>query len=415
MTANRPRPPRELAPPTLVEDTRSLEELAKVLERTTEIAVDTEADSFYRYRERVCLVQITAGEQDYVVDPSQGASLAPLGAVFGDPRRTKVFHDGEYDVLILKRDYGFCFAGLFDTRIASAALGVASPGLASVVRARFGLELDKSLQRSDWSKRPLTRSQIAYAQQDTHYLIPLMHELRPELQARDRMAIVEGECRRLEALEAVTREFNADEFIRIQGARKLEPLAQQVLRELFVLRDELARARDVPPFKVLGNATLLTIAASRPHSLRRLEGIENLSPKIVKRLGSALVEAVERSEKRGPLREAPILPSRTGTDHLNEADLELHDRLRNWRNERASHEGIDSSLVLNRLVLVHLAEAKPRTLEALRCIEGLLEWQAQRYGREILELVAAFERDLADGRLRLTRRRRRRAPAKGSE
>ena len=117
-----------LPPPVLVEDQASWEELFRKLEAAEEIAIDTEADSFYRYQERVCLIQITVADEDYLVDPLCSFDLVGLGEVLADPAKTKVFHDGEYDVLILKRDYGFTFSGLFDTRVAAAALGLARAG-----------------------------------------------------------------------------------------------------------------------------------------------------------------------------------------------------------------------------------------------------------------------------------------------
>src|SRR5262245_4234323 len=100
----------DLPPPILVEDARGLERLLEDLERQREIALDTEADSFFNFREKVCLLQVTAEDRDYLVDPLAGLDVAPLGTMLADPARTKVFHDGEYDVLILKRDFGFEFA-----------------------------------------------------------------------------------------------------------------------------------------------------------------------------------------------------------------------------------------------------------------------------------------------------------------
>ena len=89
--------------------------------------------------------------------------MTPLGKVLADERKTKVFHDGEYDILILKRSFGFRFAGLFDTRVAAAALGASNPGLASVLGEYFGIQVDKSMQRSNWSARPLSEQQVRYA------------------------------------------------------------------------------------------------------------------------------------------------------------------------------------------------------------------------------------------------------------
>jgi len=203
----------DLPPPTVVAEAAALERLLRELEGAREVAVDTEADSFFNFREKVCLVQITAGERDWLVDPLARIDLAPLGRMLSDPRITKVFHDGEYDILILKRDFGFEFRNLFDTRVAAAALGIESPGLAAVLHARFGIELDKSLQRSNWSARPLSQQQISYARLDTHFLLPLMHEQRAELEQRGRAMIVEGECSRLEKLVPTEPTFSPDEFV----------------------------------------------------------------------------------------------------------------------------------------------------------------------------------------------------------
>ena len=389
-----------------MEDDAGLERLSRALDGAQEIAFDTEADSFYHYREQVCLIQVTVGEEDFVVDPLRELDLSVLGNVLADPQKTKVFHDGEYDVLILKRDFGFAFAGLFDTRIAAAALGVATPGLANVVLEHFGVELDKSQQRSDWSRRPLTASQIAYARQDTRYLIPLMHEYRRQLEERQRSVIVEGECRRLEGLESAERVFNPDEFVRLKGARNLRGHEMQALRELYVMRDELARQRDLPPFKILGNNVLVAIARARPKDTRQLERIDGLPPKLAKRWGGAVMTALERARELGPMTRAPRLAPKDGTQGLDEEGVELHDRLKSWRKVRANAEEIDASLILNRLVLLRVAQERPRDERELREVDGMLEWQLELFGHELLEVVRTFEADLAAGRVELPRRGR---------
>ncbi len=380
----------------------------RVLRDAKEIGFDTEADSFYHYQEHVCLIQITAKDVDYVVDPLCDFDLGELGDILADPSKVKVFHDGEYDVLILKRDYDFRFAGIFDTRIAAAALGLESPGLASVVQEHFGVELDKSQQRSDWSKRPLTASQVAYARQDTRYLLPLMDKMRAALREVGRERVVDGECRRIEALVPAEKEFNPDEFVRLKGARTLDPNQTQALRELFIWRDGEAKARDVPPFKVLGNHLMLDIARARPRTLKRLERVERLSPKVVRRLGEDLVRAMTIAEEKGPMKQLPTLPSKDGTGKLDEAERELHDRLKEWRKKRARDEGIDSSLVLNRHTLVLLATERPTDLAALEAVDGILPWQIEDFGDELCGVIRAFAEDLADGRIELKPRRGRR-------
>jgi len=408
LTLPRPKPPQELPPPELVDEEQGLARLLAALAPEREIAIDTEADSFYHYQERVCLVQISAGGKDWLVDPLQGLDIRPLGAVLADSRKTKVFHDGEYDILILKREFGFQFANLFDTRIAAAALGMEAPGLAAVVGERYGFELDKSLQRSDWSRRPLSNQQVAYAQLDTHYLLPLMHGFAAELEQRGRMPILRGECRRLEALEPPERSFHPDEFLRVKGARRLSLSEMRILRELFVLREQHARERDLPPFKVLAPQALIALAQAQPTSLRALDQQRLVPPVVVRRIGDEIVAAVKRGRELGPLPRVPDLPSRAEETELDELGSELHERLKQWRKERAQREGIDSSLVLNRRVLLRLAEDRPRAQGSLAQIEGLADWQIELFGTELLRVIETFETDLAAGRIEPRRGRQRR-------
>jgi ribonuclease D len=397
----------ELPPPTLVVDGRGLGALLERLDREDEIACDTEADSFFNYREKVCLIQVSAGGQDYLVDPLAGLDVTPLGKVLADARKTKVFHDGEYDILILKRSFGFRFAGLFDTRVAAAALGSSNPGLASVLEEYFGIEVDKSMQRSNWSARPLSDKQVRYARLDTRFLVDLMHRQRPRLEALDRMRVVEGECRRLELISPPENAFDPADFVRIKGAAKLDKQSQRALAELFVARDRLAREHDVPPFKVLNNDVLLRIARERPRNGRELADL--ISPRQARRVEREVLEALARARELGPLERLPA--GRRDGEPLGELEFDVHEALKEWRKRRAVAEGYDASLVLNRHVLLRLARTRPGTAEELAAVDGLLDWQAERFGDELLaaigKAVATFERE---GPSRIRRRRSRRGP-----
>jgi ribonuclease D len=400
----------DLPPPTLVQDETGLSRMLSELAGHREIAVDTEADSFFNYREQVCLVQITAGERDYLVDPLSGLDVRPLGGVLADPSVEKVFHDGEYDVLILKRDYGFRFAGLFDTRVAASAMGETAPGLASVLKARFAVELDKSMQRSDWSARPLTERQIRYARLDTRFLLPLARAQKAELASMGRAHIVAGECRRLEALVPSDPVFDPDEYVRLPGARKLSLQEQQNLRELFALRDRLARESNLPPFKVLSNHALVALAAFGRHAggpqwnARGLANVPGLSAKQAKRHGDAILRALERARTLGPLPRSPSLAPRDGTGGMSDEEQELYQRLKTWRRDQAQTEGLDAALVLNRHALPSVARRRPRTRTELAQIEALLPWQLESYGDALLDVVRRSLDEFAAG-WKPTRRR----------
>jgi len=396
----------DLADPILVEDEAAFAELLKDLERHPEIAIDTEADSFFSYREKVCLIQITAGERDYLLDPLSGLDVAPIGRVLADARRVKVFHDGEYDLLLLKREYGFSFASLFDTRVAASALGEVNPGLANVLQSRFGVELDKSLQRSNWGARPLSQRQIAYARLDTHFLLPLMNQQRPELAKLGRLEVVDGECRRLEQLEPPATGFDPDEWVRLKGARVLSPTCRRALREVFVLREQISSENDDPPFRVMSNPVLVEIATRWPRNEAALGAIHGLSWKQVRRFGRRVLEALERASEMEPIRELPQLRPKDGTGGLSAEQCELYDRLKAWRKGAAEREGFDASLILNRRAMVRIAQDQPSDPARFRAVDSVQEWQVRRFGESMAQVVRTFQDDLRAGRVELGRRRR---------
>ncbi len=380
-----------------------MESMLEHLARQEEIAVDSEADSFYSHREKVCLIQVTAEECDYLVDPLADLDLDPLGKVVADPAVTKVFHDAEYDVLLIKRDLGWGFDSLFDTRVAAAALGVTAPGLAAVLKEHFDVDLDKSMQRSNWAQRPLSPRQIAYARLDTRFLLPLKAKLERQLEARGRMMIVEGECRRLAELEPPEVVFRPDDFVKLKGARNLSPIERQVLRELFIARERLSADWDQPPFRVMNNPLLIELARARPRSARKLVEVSGFTHRMLRRVGDAALEAVAEGERKGPLNRLPSVAKKDGTRGLGELEVELFERLKRWRKDLAHQQQIESAYLLNRHVMVSIARLRPDQEQALAQIEGLQPWQLEMFGDELLAVVREFERALSAGELRSRR------------
>ncbi len=143
------------------------------LARQAVIAVDTESNSLHAYRERVCLIQFSTVERDIVLDPLALDDLSPLAGIFANPDIEKVFHAAEYDLICLRRDYGFSFSRIFDTMHAGRILGSRLAGLDRLLEDKFGVKISKHFQKADWGVRPLSRELLLYAAVDTHYLIPL--------------------------------------------------------------------------------------------------------------------------------------------------------------------------------------------------------------------------------------------------
>jgi ribonuclease D len=367
-----------------------LARMQKHLSAEPMIAVDTESDSLYSYFEKVCLLQFSTREADYVVDPLAFASLlddgiASLGPIFADPRIEKVFHAAEYDILCLKRDYNFEFENLFDTMIAARILGWKSFGLGSILHERFEVTLNKKMQRADWGQRPLTQEQIAYAREDTHYLLRLRDLQVAELEKAGRLEEAREQFARLACLQPTPRKFDLDAYWNIDGARGLDPLALGVLRELFRFRDAQARKDDRPPFKVMPDSVLMRIAEARPTSPRALGQLSGVPEVVTRRHGTSIISAVARGTA-SPQTTTPQPRAR------NEAFLDNHARdrmgkLKEWRKARAAQRGVETDVIVSNDTLYAIARKNPKTLDTLIEVTGLGPWKAREYGEELLAVV----------------------------
>src|SRR5688572_7298251 len=168
-TSSNHNPQRPMPSPIMVDNPKALNRLQDDLRNISRLAVDTESNSLFAYHERVCLIQLSTDKRDYLVDPlriQNKANLNFLGDIFADPRIEKVLHAAEYDVMTVRRDYGFSFSNLFDTMIAARVLGLERVGLAPMLEERFGIQANKKHQRANWGRRPLTPDMLRYAQMD---------------------------------------------------------------------------------------------------------------------------------------------------------------------------------------------------------------------------------------------------------
>ena len=227
--------------------TAEVADLAAALAGARAIALDTESDSLHHHKEKVCLVQLASDSGlAALVDPLAGADLAPLGPLLADPAVAKILHGADYDVTTLKRDFGFGFAGLFDTMIASRMLGLPNIGLQAVAAAELGIALSKDSQKDDWSKRPLTPTQERYALADVEHLLALHGRLVAKLEAAGRLSWVREESDAVAELPAARRDRDVDAWQRVKGVRRLTRRQQAVLRAAYDWREAIARETDIP-------------------------------------------------------------------------------------------------------------------------------------------------------------------------
>lgn len=362
------------------------EEFVRSLEGSASLAIDTESDSFFHYFEKVCLLQVadSAGRVT-IVDPLAVRDLSALAPFMKDAGIEKVIHGAEYDLSLMKRDFGFEFRSLFDTQIAAQLLGRRMFGLQSLLEAEFGVRLSKAAQRCDWSLRPLTEAQIRYAGEDVRHLLALRDRLLADLRKAGREAWFREECQAMidETPPAIRRE--AADFLHAKGARDLRPRELAVLKELFALREVWGRELDRPLFKIVGDETLVRMAAQPPQNGRALASIRGLSPSLVRRRGAELLEAI-RKGRSTPESQCPVFPDRRGKRMSFDMSRRV-DRLKEWRAGTARRLDLEHGVLLPQRLIERLAIASPRTPEDLAGVPGLRRWRVAEFGPALLEAV----------------------------
>jgi ribonuclease D len=366
-----------------IRTTGELAELVGSLAGRRAIALDTESDSLHHHREKVCLVQIGVEEGGWLVDPLAARDLSPLAPLLADPNVVKVLHGADYDVTTLKRDFAFTFANVFDTMIASRVLGRPEIGLQGLLRTEFGIALVKDSQKDDWSRRPLTETQEAYALADVAHLIPLHDRLVAALGEVGRLDWVREECAAVAALEPARRGRDADAWQKIKGARRLSRRQQGVLQAVFAWREAMADRTDVPAFKIVSSETLLDLAERHPATLEELRAVKGLSPRVQREAGT-LLDAITRAwalpEDALPRVAAPPRPV------VSEATRRRIDALRTWRTAEAKKLALDVSVVLPQRLLERVAEVAPRAPADLDAVEGLRRWRRDTFGEALVRV-----------------------------
>lgn len=372
----------QLPPPLVIRTPSQLASLIDDLEKAGRLALDTESNSMYAYHYQVCLIQISTDTQDYIVDPLALDDLAPLGALVANEAIEVTMHAAENDVLLLHKDFGWQFGNLFDTLWGARILGWPHPGLASILKEHFGIALDKKMQRTDWGKRPLTERQLAYARMDTHFLLPLRDRIEQALREA-------GRWQEAQEVFADLRQIRWQEkapatFWRIHGARDLSPQQQAVLKALFDWREQRASQRNLPPYRILRNETLLALAQRLPASEAELMRVPGVSQRFPAYLARKLVALIRRAQHASP----PLYPHREPTGQRpDEAAMARYDALRQWRKRKAAARGVDVDVVMTNASLMTIARANPPNLEALAALELLGPWRLQTYGEELLQII----------------------------
>jgi ribonuclease D len=367
-----------LPPPVWIATPASLLKLADDLKRWPRIAVDTESNSLYAFREQLCLIQFSTPQADSLVDPLALKDLSSLAAIFANSQIEKVFHAVEYDLICLKRDYGITIVNLFDTMQAARILGYARVGLDSVLEGKLGIKLSKKYQKADWGERPLSQEMLNYARLDTHHLLDLRDCLKDELQTRGRWELAQEEFTRL-AEGNGNGKAEIPAWQRVKGAQKFDNRQLTILQELCTWRDKQARNMNRPPFKVIDDRRLVGIALTLPGTRNDLVSL-GLTERQIHIYGNEILNAVGRG-KQTPMVSRPRIP------RPNQAFLDRLNLLSEWRRNAGQKLGVESDIILPKNWMHQIAEQNPKNVSDLAGMMPNSPWRLGKYGEEILKVL----------------------------
>ena len=369
---------------TLIGNDADLRRIVVELQKEAAIGVDLEADSLFHYQERVCLLQISTRALNIVIDPLSVEDLSPLAPIFADTRIRKVFHGADYDIRSLHRDFGIEVHSLFDTQIAARFLGVRETGLASLLKEKFHVLSDKKYQKRDWSQRPLPGAMLQYAVQDICHLLPLAGLLERELMEKELLFCVEEE---FELLSRVRPNLSKNRpfFLGFKGAGRLGPRSLAVLEKILCFRDQVARRRDCPHFKVLGNKPIMEIVRIKPATKTDLTRIKGLSPKMIDRIGGSLIEKIKEGLNL-PDEGLPAYPNET-RQKLRSKEATRVKALKSWRERMGGKWGVDPALVCTNTQIRAISIANPGEPGNMECIEDIRKWQIRLFGPDICNVL----------------------------
>ncbi len=347
------------------------------------IAIDLESNSLYVYKEDVCLIQITAGETDYIIDPQSDIDMELLGTIIKNPDIEKVFHASEYDLILLKKVYNWDVVNLFDTMWAARILGVEKIGLANVLNGVFGVKLDKKFQTANWGKRPLTEDMLAYAQNDTHYLLRLRDHFVTKLKEAGHWEEAVESFWLQTKVNLPDYSFNPDKFWDLNGVRDLLPQNKAICKALYAFREQEAEKFDQPLFKIFDNRRLVQLAADPPDTMEDLFKTRGMPGWYVRRRGTQVLRTIKRARKDP----APVRPRR---DPKPAQDiLDRYDAMLEWRKARARERGVDSDIILNKEGCWNIGKGNPQTQEELMEYGEIAgPYRLKKYGADILEVLS---------------------------
>jgi ribonuclease D len=369
-------------------DPTSLAGLADAITRAPWIGIDTEGNSMFVYREQVCLIQLNIGGELFVIDTlalaAANADFSAVRSALNNYPRRIYLHGGEYDVGTLKRDYQIELKNVWDSQQAASLLGWEKTGYGSVVETLCGIKLDKAFAQYNWGTRPLDPAALLYALDDVIHLPIVCQQLEQAVAAADleeEVAIANNAV----AGTSWSGGFDPAGFYRIKGANEIPHSKLPLLCALFVWRDQLAQAANLPAGRLLNNEVLLALTRQAPTNFGLLKRM-GLKSWFIAAHGNDLMDQVKAAQQN-----PPTIPERPRHRDVHPDEESRERRLKDWRRSEAENRTKKENRTVPLQVVLpakSLDYLKQHGAHDLHKVPQLGAKRVQKYGDKLRELCS---------------------------
>ena len=367
----------EATEPPIITDTETLSAFCDRLARAPFVTVDTEFMRESTFWAQLCLIQVAGPGEAAIIDPlAEGIDLAPFYRLMANERIVKVFHAARQDIEIFVKQADAVPRAIFDTQIAAMVCGYGDQvSYDQLVFRVTGDQIDKSSRFTDWSHRPLSAKQTAYAISDVTHLRDIYLSLSAQLAEQDRTTWLDEEMAVLADINTY-RTHPEDAWHRLK-LRVKKPRQLAIMQALAAWREREAQSRDVPRGRVLKDDAIYEIALQQPRDTEALGRLRTI-PKGFERsgVGRAILATVE-SVFEMPESALPRVPRPRPAPEHSSAAAEL---LKVLLKMVAEEQGVAARIIASTDDLERIAADDRADVAALK------GWRRQLFGEQALAL-----------------------------
>lgn len=361
-----------------ISDQESLEAFVERARASSVLAIDTEFLREKTYYAKLCLLQLATDDEVAIVDPFKVRNLRVMAPLMEDEGIVKLFHAGSQDIEILYREIGVLPHPVFDTQVAAALLGhTMQTGYGVLVHSICGVSLKKTDSYTDWSRRPLSSSQIEYAADDVVYLPSMYATMRERLEEKGRLAWLENDFAEL----SEPSRYESDPRERYRRLKRVSSLSRRQLsaaREVAAWREVEAQKRDVPRKWIITDEQIVEVCKREARTIDELFMVRGMRERMATREARAVVSLICKGLDL-PSEKWPELDRASRNEPNVDAELDLMTALVRLR---ARQNGIAMQALASHAELSQVARGYTEGIDVLR------GWRRSMVGEELLDLLS---------------------------